>query len=285
MVPGNNSFYGGSGYLSAKYGPFELGTDPGRKDFKVRDFSLPAGVNAEQFTRRQSARAAIEGHFRKLEVGAETQDTTDEFYQRAFKLIASPQAQRAFSLEGESDKMDALYGEYANPKNREPLGIGRRLMLARRLVEAGVRFVTVTYGAWDSHVRIKDDVNNQLPALDHAFTGLITDLEQRGLLDTTLVMLTTEFGRTPKTNSTEGRDHWARVYSLVAAGGGITRGNVHGASDATAAEPANDAVPLEDFLYTVYHQLGIDADKKLMAPGDRPIDIIRGGKLVKGILA
>ena len=113
---------------------------------------------------------------------------------------------------------------------------------------------------------------------------MITDLDQRGLLDTTLVMVTTEFGRTPMVNQSNGRDHWARVYSMMLAGGGITRGQIYGASDATAAEPARDAVPLEDFLYTVYHQLGINADDELLAFGTRPIEIIKDGKLVKGIV-
>src|SRR5437660_1287636 len=122
-------------------------------------------------------------------------------------------------------------------------------MLARRLVEAGVRFVTVTYGGsqgWDNHTGIKDAVSNGLPAFDHAFSGLIADLEQRGLLDSTIVMVTSEFGRTPKVNEGAGRDHWARVYSQVLAGGGITKGQVYGASSSTAAEPERDAVTVED---------------------------------------
>ena len=123
-----------------------------------------------------------------------------------------------------------------------------------------------------------------MPALDHAIAGLLTDLDQAAdSLDSTLVMVTSEFGRTPKVNQANGRDHWARVYSMMLAGGGITRGQIYGASDATAAEPARDAVTLEDFLFTVYHQLGIHADEELMAFGTRPIEIIRDGKLVKGI--
>ena len=125
-----------------------------------------------------------------------------------------------------------------------------------------------------------------MPALDHAISGLITDLDQRGLLDSTLVMVTSEFGRTPKINKDNGRDHWARVYSMLVAGGGITRGQVYGASDATAAEPARDEVKVEDFLATVYHQLGIDSNEKLLAfGGTRPIQIVRDGKVVKAIVA
>ena len=284
-VPAVKSGTGGSGYLSTMYGAFELGSDPGGPHYKVRDFSLPPGIDPARANRRRSARGVIEAQLRTLEADRDKLDTMDEFQGRAYKLISSPEAQKAFALDDEPASMDDLYGVYDDPKTRQKTPIGRRLMLARRLVEAGVRFVTVTYGDFDSHVRIKDDCQAYLPSLDHAVAGLITDLERRGLLDTTLVLVTTEFGRTPKINNTDGRDHWARVYSIAMAGGGMTRGNVHGSSDATAAEPASDPVPLEDLLFTVYHQLGIDANERLMAPGDRPIDIIRGGKLVKAIVA
>ena len=124
-----------------------------------------------------------------------------------------------------------------------------------------------------------------MPALDAAIAGLVTDLDQRGMLDSTLFWVTTEFGRTPKVNVTSGRDHWARTYSMLLAGGGFAKGLIYGASDATAAEPARDALPLEDLLTTIYHQMGIDADKELVAFGTRPIEIIKDGKLVKGLLA
>ncbi len=283
-VPNVISGSGGSGYMSTKYGAFELGADPGRDGFKVRDFSMPPGVDAAHANRRLMARATLESSFRGLEADLDQLDTMDEFYKQAYKLIGSPEAQKAFSLDDEPESMTELYGKYRNPKAPEFMPIGRRLMLCRRLVEAGVRFVTVSYGQFDSHVGLKGDCQTYMPSLDHAVAGLLTDLEQRGLLDSTLVMVTTEFGRTPKVNAADGRDHWARVYSIMAAGGGIAKGQIYGASDSTAAEPARDAVPLEDFLYTVYHQLGINADQRLMAPGDRPIDIIRGGKLVPGIL-
>ncbi len=278
---------GGTGYLSSKYGAFELGADPGQKDFQVRDISLPKGVTEERFDRRRSAREAVEDHFRKIEANPAQLDTMEEFYQQAYKLISSPAARKAFSLEGETDAMTRLYGDYKNPRNGQPFGIGRRLMLARRLVEAGVRFVTVTYNGsdgWDNHRGIKDSVNNGMPAFDHAFAGLVADLDQRGMLDSTLVIVTSEFGRTPKVNVDAGRDHWARVYSYALAGGGVGRGQIYGASDATASEPDRDAVPVEDFLASVYHQLGVNAEDRLLAPGGRPIDIVRDGKVVQGLL-
>ena len=272
----------GTGYLSSKYGAFELGADPGQKNFQVRDIALPKGLTEERFERRRSAREALEDHFRQTESNPAELDAMGEFYQQAYKLISSAEARKAFSLEGEPDAMVKLYGEY--PRR----SIGRQLMLARRLVEAGVRLVTVMYSGaqgWDNHVRIKEAVNEGLPAFDHAFSGLIADLDQRGLLDSTLVTVTSEFGRTPKVNENGGRDHWARCYSQVLAGGGITRGQIYGASNSTAAEPDRDPVTVENFLATVYHQMGVNAEDRLLAPGGRPIDIVRDGKFVEGLCA
>lgn len=286
-IPTLHGFTGGTGYLGSKYGAFQLYADPGaRGDFNVRDFSIPNGVTAEQFERRRAGRELIENHLRKMESDPDKLNTMDEFYRRAYALLSSPESQKAFSLADEPKEMLELYGtHYMQRARNDPAGVGPRLLLARRLVEAGVRFVTVNYGAWDSHVGIKETCLDDMPALDHAITGLITDLDQRGLLDTTLVMVTTEFGRTPMVNTSNGRDHWARVYSMLLAGGGITRGQIYGASDATAAEPVRDAATLEDFLYTVYHQLGINGDDELLAFGTRPIEIVKDAKLIKGIVS
>jgi hypothetical protein len=286
-VPSMRGFEGGTGFLSSKYGPFQLNADPGAKgEFKVRDFSIPEGVSMEEFERRQSAREVVEKQLRKLEADTEKLNTMDDFYRSAYSLLTSDEARRAFSLDGETDATRELYGRGYTLKQNAPAAIGERLLLSRRLVEAGVRFVSVNYGAWDSHVDIKGTCDEHMPALDHALTGLITDLDERGMLDSTLVMVTTEFGRTPKVNQSNGRDHWARVYSMLLAGGGITRGQIYGASDATSSEPARDAVMLEDFLATVYHQLGIDSNAELPAfGGTRPIEIVNGGKVVKGILS
>ncbi len=162
---------------------------------------------------------------------------------------------------------------------------GARMLMARRLVEAGVRLVNLTYGGWDMHGRIVAGFKSQMPPFDQAFSQLITDLDQRGLLDSTIVMVSSEFGRTPKMNKDAGRDHWPKVFSVVLAGGGVKRGYVHGASDATATEPERDAVGCQDLFSTVYHTLGINSDKEIMAPGDRPIEIVNGGKVIKEILA
>jgi Protein of unknown function (DUF1501) len=278
----------GAGYLSSKFGAFELGADPGQKNFEVRDISLPKDVTEERFERRRNARAALEDHLRQVEANPAELDAMGEFYQQAYRLISSTEARKAFSFDGEPDSMKELYGELKNPRNGQIFGVGKQLLLARRLVEAGVRLVTVIFGGsegWDNHVRIKEAVSGGMPAFDQAFAGLMTDLDQRGLLDSTLVMVTSEFGRTPKVNENAGRDHWARVYSYALAGGGVTRGQIYGASDATASEPDRDPVTVEDFLFTVYHQLGIDASDRLLAPGGRPIDIVRDGKVVQGLLS
>jgi uncharacterized protein (DUF1501 family) len=152
-------------------------------------------------------------------------------------------------------------------------------------VQAGVRLVNLTYGGWDMHNAIVQGFRGQMPQFDQAFAALITDLERTGLLKDTMVMVSSEFGRTPKINQQAGRDHWPKVFSVVLAGGGIKPGVVYGLSNSTASEPEENAIGPEDLFTTVYHCLGIVADKELMAPGDRPIEIIDGGVVRKELLA
>jgi uncharacterized protein (DUF1501 family) len=159
------------------------------------------------------------------------------------------------------------------------------MLMARRLIEAGSRFVTLTYGGWDMHDNIAAGMNGQVPPLDQAFARLITDLEERGRLNDTMVCIASEFGRTPKINGTAGRDHWPKVFSVVMAGGGIKRGFVYGTSNSTASEPEDNALNVEDWATTIYSCLGIVGDKELMAPGDRPIEIVDGGKVRQDLLA
>jgi hypothetical protein len=276
---------GNTGYLSGKYGAFSLGGSPDRAGkFQVQDMVLPGTLTDANFRRRQSMRSIVEKQLRAYEGDLVTLDAMDDFYKQAYTLVSSPEARAAFTLDTESAETKKLYGvgEFVGPFASL---VGGKLLLARRLVEAGVRFLSVNNGAnWDDHIGIQKSFVDKAPELDQAIAGLITDLDQRGLLKTTLVMITTEFGRTPKINKDGGRDHWARSYSMILAGAGITRGQVYGASDATASEPAQNPLPLEDFLYTVYNQIGIDADDELLAFGTRPIEIIKGGKLAKGLL-
>ena len=290
-IPNQSAFVGGTGFLSSTYGPFELNADPGQKGFKVRDFSIPEGVPLDRFDRRKKARDLVQRRIRAMEADPATLDTMDDFYKSAYTLLTSKDAQKAFTFEGESEDTFKLYGNDTTGSVRGPdgkyhtKGLAERLIMARRLVEAGTRFVTVTYGSWDSHVDVKKSCLEQMAPLDAAIAGLITDLDQRGMLDTTLFWLTSEFGRTPKVNGDSGRDHWARNYSMLLAGGGIAKGVIHGVSDSTGGEPARDAVPLEDIQFTIYNLLGVDANKELVAFGTRPIEIIQDGNLVKGILS
>lgn len=281
-IPTQGSEYLGSGYLSNACGPFALGTDPARPGFTVRDLNLPNGINDQRFEVRKGWKELVDDHFRLTERD-DALTTMDSFYQRAYDLLASPQAREAFSLKGETDATKDLYGFKPAGTVLRP-SAGARFLVARRLIEAGARVVSVTFGAWDTHSYHYRGIETQMPDLDRAFAGLIRDLDQRGLLDSTLVVVNSEFGRTPKVNAGGGRDHWPRVFSIVMAGGGIKRGQVYGASDGLAAEPADNALTVEDYNTTVYSLLGIDARKDLMSPGNRPQQIVMNGQVVPGLL-
>ena len=274
-VPNVVSNFAQSGYLSSSYAPFSLGSDPASGGFKVQDLTLPGDVPPERFASRQGLLESVNEHFRRKEK-SDNIDAMDTFYQRAYGLISSEKAKAAFDINKEDNKLRDTYGRNA---------AGQRFLMARRLVEAGVRFVTLHFGGWDFHNGIAANTRSQLPVFDQAYAALIRDLDQRGMLDKTLVMVSSEFGRTPKINGTAGRDHWPKVFSVVMAGGGFKKGLIYGKSDATASEPDEDALGVEDMAHTVYHCLGIEAEKKLMSPGDRPIDIVRDGHTKKDLLA
>ena len=270
-VPNVPNEFAGSGYLSSSYGPFGLGSDPAQGGFKVRDLSLPGDISNDRFSKRRSLLDTVDDHFRQVET-SDALGAMDKFYNDAYSLISSKEAREAFDMTKENDKVKERYG-----KNQA----GQRMLLARRLVESGVRFVSLTYGGWDMHQNIEAGFNRQGPELDKAYAALISDLDERGLLDSTLVMMSSEFGRTPKINKDSGRDHYPRVFSVALAGGGITRGQVYGASDAFATAPEENPLSVEDLATTVYDRIGIVADKELMAPGDRPMEIVDGGKVIK----
>ena len=273
-VPSVPNEFANSGYLSSAFGPFAIGSEPSRGDFKVRDLNMPGGVDDTRFNRRRSLLETVDHHFRTIEE-SDALDSMDALYQHAYKLISSQEAREAFNLKAEPEAVQNRYGMNTP---------GQRMLLARRLVEAGTRFVSLTAGGWDHHDNIKNGIQGQMPPVDQAIAALISDLDERGLLDSTLVMVTSEFGRTPKINGTGGRDHWPRVFSVGLAGGGVQRGLVHGSSDALGGEPEEDMVGIQDLATTVYNQLGITGDKELMAPGDRPIEIVDGGRILDEIL-
>jgi hypothetical protein len=273
-VPSMPNVYAGSGYLSSSFSPFSLGSDPADGGFRVQDLDLPGGINESRFATRRHVLDAVNDHFAKKEKG-DGLAAMDTFYQRAYSLISSPKAREAFNIAAEPNAIRDEYGRNA---------AGQRMLMARRLVAAGVRFVSLQYGSWDLHTGIAPSMKSQMPAFDQAFAALIRDLERTGLLDRTLVMVSSEFGRTPKINKDAGRDHWPKVFSVVLAGGGTKKGLIYGSSNSTASEPERDPIGPEDLATTVYHQLGIVADKELMAPGGRPIEIVDGGKVRNELL-
>ena len=268
-VPEQISDACGPGFLSAAYNGFSLGSKPEAAGFKVRNLNLPEGVSRERFVRRRKLLDTVNAHFQNTQ-DSDALDAVDSFYHRAYDLINSEKAREAFDLDKEKPKTRDAYGRGE---------AGSRLLMARRLVEAGVRFISVNYGEWDHHAEIEPGIRKHVPEFDSAFAALINDLEQRGLLDSTLVVVSTEFGRTPLINTLAGRDHWGKVFSVAMAGGGVQRGLVYGASDAIAAEPARDPLGVKDFASTMYHCLGIDSSKKLMGPADRPVPIVRQGSV------
>ncbi|MFO0067665.1 MAG: DUF1501 domain-containing protein, partial [Pirellulaceae bacterium] len=213
-IPNQPNEFAGTGYLSSSYAGFSLGADPADGNFKVRDLTLPGGVDFERFDKRRRILDVVNDHFRTLEK-SDSLDALDTFYSRAYSLISSEKAREAFDMTKEPDALKDQYGRNT---------AGMRMLLARRLVESGVRFVTLTYGGWDMHDNIAGGMKSQLPALDQAFATLIRDLDQRGLLQSTLVCIGSEFGRTQQINGTAGRDHWPKVLSVVMAGGGIKGG-------------------------------------------------------------
>jgi uncharacterized protein (DUF1501 family) len=273
-IPNQPNEYAGPGYLSSSFGPFSLGSDPASGSFTVRDLNLPGGVDTTRFERRRSALEAVNDHFAKKEK-ADTIAAMNTFYDRAYSLISSQAAREAFNIAAEPDAIRDEYG-----RNEA----GQRMLMARRLVAAGVRFVSLTYGGWDMHNSITAGMRGSMPPFDQAYAALINDLDRTGLLNETLVMVSSEFGRTPKINGTAGRDHWPKVFSVALAGGGIKRGSIFGQSNSVASEPEKDEIGPLDLATTIFHQLGIVADKELMAPGNRPIEIVDGGKVRKELL-
>ncbi len=273
-IPSLPNVYAGTGYLSSSFSPFSLGADPASKGFRVQDLNLPGGIDESRFATRRGVLEAVNEHFRQKEK-SDGLAAMDTFYDRAYSLISSQKAREAFNIDAEPANVRDEYGRNT---------AGQRMLMARRLVESGVRFVVLQYGGWDMHNDITGGMRNQMPAFDQAYSTLIRDLDRRGLLERTLVMVSSEFGRTPKINGTRGRDHWPKVFSVALAGGGTKPGLIFGASNSTASEPDRDPIGPEDLASTVYHQLGIVSDKELMAPGGRPIEIVNGGNVRKELL-
>jgi hypothetical protein len=257
---------GGPNFLGAAFAPFVVPDDPNRDDFRVRDVALPTGMTDDRFFGRRDLRAKVDRMLRITEeAAADPVNALDEYYRQGYDLMRSADAQAAFDIGREPAKVRDGYGR--NP-------FGQRCLLARRLVEAGVPFVTLYSGGWDHHETIFKDLTTKLPPFEHSVAALIDDLDQRGLLETTLVVVLGEFGRTPKINGRAGRDHWSNAMSVLFAGCGTPRGQVVGATDRRGFAPVERILSPENFASTVYRKLGIDPGKILYAPNGRPVHVV-----------
>jgi len=270
---------GHGGYFGRTYDPFIVKADPNAASFAVNEFTPTVG--SSRISARQGLANALESFQRSTERSQEVLRTYDEFQERAFNMITSSVAKNAFDISKEPAKVRDAYG-----RNR----VGQGLLLARRLVEAGVRFVTirgyVRYG-WDHHPEVFPRLKTEVPPYDQGYAALLNDLHDRGMLDNTLVITAGEFGRTPRLNSDArgpGRDHWAKAFSLTLGGGGIKTGALLGATDKHGAEVTDRPVSVPDFAATVYHALGLDPKAKFRALDDRPMYALPEGQPIPELI-
>ncbi len=261
----------GNGFLPASTAPFSLGGNPEKPDFRVDDLHLFEGLDLQRLARRRDMLRSLNEANHANDINRRESDSDLD---RAYELVASTDAKAAFRLEEESDAMRNRYGRGGAE------GIGPSCLLARRLVERGVPFVTVHSGGWDTHQnivnlksRFPNDRGAHLPSLDRALSALVSDLESRGMLEQTLVCVMGEFGRTPKINSAAGRDHWPNVYSVAMAGGGVRGGQVIGQSDSLAEFPHERPVTPSDLAATIYRLLGINPSQEVRTSDGRPVRI------------
>ena len=272
--------YSQAGYLPGAYGPFSVGGDPSKPDFRVRDLNAPEGVSITAEAQRRDVLRKLDEFSREVE-DSPTTEARDAFYEQAYRLLGSPAAKMAFDLNKEPGQLRNRYGRKL---------IGQGCLLARRLVESGARFVTVVDRGWDTHQDIARNLpdarfrgSGKLPALDRAYSTLLADLRERGLLESTLVVLMGEFGRTPKINNRAGRDHWPRAGFVSFAGGGVKGGQVIGATDAHGEVPTDTPVRPEDVAHSMLRLLGVDPNQQYIAPGGRPLKILEKGKMIPGL--
>ncbi len=271
-VPRNPSFtweLGRSAWLGGRHESFKAG-DPNAKDFKVRDLTCPVAAQPGRLDRRRTLLQAVDSLARQIE-GNDQIATYDEFQRKAAEMILSPDAQAAFAIDKESEAVRDQYGRSE---------FGQSCLLARRLVEGGVRFVTINSAGWDHHAKIFENLDKKLPVFDQGFSALIHDLDQRGLLQDTLVACLGEFGRTPKINKDAGRDHWGHAGVMLFAGAGVQRGHVIGATDATGSFVTDRPIKPADVCWTVYEALGIDPRKIIHTPEGRPTHLLDEGAVI-----
>ncbi len=268
--------YHGAAYLGHGYDPFNADGDPNSDSYRASNLDLPAGVDTGRLGSRRSLLATFDAARRELDRSMASQDL-DQFQSAAFSMISGPEARAAFDLSKESPHLRDRYGRHT---------WGQSALLGRRLIEAGVRFVTLTYGGWDWHSSIEKGMNSVLPVLDAAVATLIEDLNQRGMLESTIVLVMGEFGRTPVLNKglpndpIPGRDHNGRVMSVLVAGGGFQGGQTIGASDPRGGVVGDRPILPQDITATLYHRLGIDPDTAFNDRTGRPITIGSNGQII-----
>ncbi|MCH1497318.1 MAG: DUF1501 domain-containing protein, partial [Rubripirellula sp.] len=262
----NMSRSGGPHFLGARHAPFVVPDDPNSKSFRVRDVTLPNGLSEGRFESRQAIRDQIDQMIRITEEAAgDPVLASDEFFAQGLQLISSTQAQAAFDIHQESGSIRNAYG-------RHPFG--QRALLARRLVSAGVPFVTLYHGGWDHHTDIFKSFESKIPPFESTIAALISDLKQQGMLERTLVIALGEFGRTPKINDRGGRDHWSNAMSVMFAGGGTPGGQVIGATDRQGYAAVERVLSPENFVSTVYAKLGINPGQLMYTPDGRPVHLV-----------
>jgi uncharacterized protein (DUF1501 family) len=268
----------GSAYLGATCAPFVVEADPNSPNFKVPDLAPPLVVDAERLESRKSLLQAVDRLRKSADLAANSQALKrSKFQEKAFELVTSAQTRKAFDLAAESPALRDEYGRTT---------LGQSCLMARRLVEAGVRCVTIDHHNWDTHYRnfqvLKDDL---LPQLDAGLSALLRDLDERGSLSKTLVAVFGEFGRTPRINKDAGRDHWGPSNTIFLAGGGVKPGVVVGKTNALGEKPEGASHGPEDLLATIYHLLGVDASREFYTPEGRPVPIANNGRLIQDVLA
>jgi hypothetical protein len=266
---------GGPGFYGAEHAPFVIEGDPVSPDFEVRDL-IPEGVSDKRQDRRKKLLSGLDTPASSTSAPGGKAGTMATYYEKAYDLMTSSAARKAFDIKSEPAKLREAYGHTT---------LGQCALLARRLVEAGTRFVGVDHSGWDTHFTCFPSLEKDLiPSVDRAFSALVTDLADRGLLDSTLVVMMGEMGRTPKVNNDAGRDHWSMAQSVLFAGGGTKPGIVIGATDKNQTAPVSDPVSVQDILRTIFHQLGIDSTKVYNTPLGRPVPIVNGGRVIESLV-
>lgn len=276
-IPGPSNRMPGqyAGWLGSTFDPFLIAGDPNHKEFKPLELSLSGEIGHQRFEQRVGLLDQLDAATRHIE--SQTVQNRDRMYETAFEMLTDPRIRVAIDIQREPSKVRERYGRTK---------LGQSLLLARRLVEAGVRFVGVNEfnQAWDHHGNVKDTLRDRVPPMDRAYAALIEDLAERGLLDQTFVVNTGEFGRTPVINKDAGRDHWPFAYTTLVAGGGVRGGLCYGASDSKGAYVKELPVAPADLLATMWHCLGIAPDHELHDRLQRPMSV-SPGTVVRGILA